>query len=234
MSNQKSLWQRLIDPVLPQSCLLCATPSGKHPLCSGCAADLPLLDPLHCPVCATPSPGGHTCGHCLKQAPHFDATHVRYRYAFPLDKLLQNYKYAQRLAISRLFDKDFFAGGVVGEAHFDAIIAVPASPAHLRSRGFNPALELAKPIAKHLKIPLLLEACTRPFDGPAQASLPWKERQANIKNAFVCHADLSGQRILVIDDVMTTGATLNELARTLKRHGAVYVENRVVARAVKE
>ncbi len=230
MSNQKSLWHRVLSRVLPQSCLLCEATSGAHALCPACAADLPLLDALHCAVCATPSPGGQTCGRCLKQAPHFDSTAAHYRYAFPLDKLMHSYKYGHQLAVSRLFE-EALAAPITG---IDAIIAVPASPLHLRNRGFNPALELAKPLAKHAKIPLLLNAGTRPFDSPAQASLPWKERQANIKNAFACHADLSGKRILVIDDVMTTGATLNEFARTLKRHGAVYVANRVVARALKD
>lgn len=234
MSNQKSLWRRasrqILDAVLPQACLLCGTRSGAHALCPACRASLPRLEAPLCPICASPSPTGQTCGACLQHPPHFDATQAHYRYAFPLDRLLQNYKYGQQLAISRLFDDARpLAGG-----HFDALIAVPSSPAHLRQRGFNPALELARPLARRLRLPLLLNACQRPFDAPAQASLPWKDRQANIKNAFTCHADLSGKRILVIDDIMTTGATLNELARILKRHGAVHVENRVVARAVKE
>ncbi len=233
LSNQKSLWRRaarqIADAVLPQSCLLCGTRSGAHTLCPACIASLPRLDSLHCPICASPSPGGQTCGDCLKNPPHFDATQAHYRYAFPLDQLLQNYKYAQQLAISRLFDE---ARPTV--SRIDAVIAVPSSPAHLRQRGFNPALELAKPYARRMDLPLLLDTCQRPHDAPAQASLPWKARQANIKNAFTCHADLSGMRILVIDDIMTTGATLNELARILKRHGAAYVENRVVARAVKD
>jgi ComF family protein len=188
-----------------------------------------LLDAEHCPVCALPTPQGLTCGGCLKTSPHYDATHARYRYDFPLDRLLQHFKYGQRLLVASLFDMASLPG-----AQADAVIAVPSTPAHMRQRGFNPALELAKPVAQSLKLPLLLNAITRPHDAPAQASLPWKDRQKNIRNAFECHADLSGKRIIVVDDVMTTGATLNEMARTLKRHGAAFVENRVIARALKE
>jgi ComF family protein len=215
--------------LLPQRCLLCGGGCTGAALCLACAGDLPLLDDAHCPVCALPTPGGQTCGACLHDPPHYDATRALYRYAFPLDRLLQHYKYGQRLLVASLFDASHGCG-----AQADMIIAVPSTPTHLKERGFNPALELAKPLATALDIPLLLDAVSRPNDAPAQASLPWKDRKKNIRNAFECHADLSGKRILVVDDVMTTGATLNELARTLKRHGAAYVDNRVIARALKE
>jgi ComF family protein len=208
--------------------VLCGGSAARTALCSRCADDLPLLDNAHCPICALPSPAGQTCGACLKQPPHFDATQAHYRYAYPLDRLLQHYKYGRHLIVASLFPANESADTI------DAVIAVPSTPAHLKERGFNPALELARPLAKALGLPLLLNAISRPHDAPAQASLPWKDRQKNIRNAFECHADLSGRRILVVDDVMTTGATLNELARTLKRYGAAYVENRVIARALKE
>ena len=223
---------RIFAALLPQRCLLCGdlvAGTGATALCPACAGDLPLLEAERCPVCALPAPQGQTCGACLKTSPHYDATQARYRYDFPLDRLLQHYKYGQRLLVASLFDM-----AASPDAQADAVIAVPSTPAHMRQRGFNPALELARPLSQALKLPLLLNAVTRPHDAPAQASLPWKDRQKNIRNAFECHADLSGQRIIVVDDVMTTGATLNEMARTLKRHGAAYVENRVIARALKE
>ena len=230
MSNWLQLAKQRALALLPQTCLLCGDAGDDDvALCRACRADLPTLEAPRCPVCALPSAQGQRCGSCLKEPPHFDATQASYRYAFPLAALLQHYKYGQRLIVAALFNEVLQDGEPA-----DALIAVPSTPEHLRVRGFNPALELARPLARKLGIPLLLDACTRPHDAPAQASLPWKERRENIRNAFECHVDLSGRRIIVIDDVMTTGATLNELARVLKRHGAIHVENRVIARALKD
>ncbi|MBZ0127293.1 MAG: ComF family protein, partial [Rhodocyclaceae bacterium] len=88
------------------------------------------------------------------------------------------------------------------------------------------------PLAHRLGLPLVSDACARVRDGAPQASLPWKERQANIRHAFECRLDLSGKTIAVVDDVMTTGATLNEFARVLKQHGAARVQNWVIARTL--
>ena len=101
-------------------------------------------------------------------------------------------------------------------------------------RGFNQALELARPLARSCGAPLDIRHVRRHRDTTPQASLPWKERAKNIRHAFECDIDLAGMNVLIVDDVMTTGATLDELARTLKAHGANRVENRVLARALKD
>jgi predicted amidophosphoribosyltransferase len=107
---------------------------------------------------------------------------------------------------------------------------VPLSARRLRERGYNQALEIARDIARATRTRLELELCVRARDTPAQIDLPLAERAKNVRDAFHCPRLVAGARIAVLDDVMTTGATLDEIAATLKRAGAVHVENWVVAR----
>lgn len=217
--------------LLPQDCLLCAAASGDALLCAECRRDLPRLPAALCPVCAEASPGGTICGACLKTPPHFDATFAAFRYAFPIDKLVQALKYQRRLATA-----DFLANAMLaaGTPAGDLVVPLPLSAQRLRERGFNQAAELARPLARALKLPLELDGCTRSRDTAPQAMLPWKERRRNIRHAFECAIDLGGQSVIVVDDVMTTGATLDEFARTLKAHGAARVSNWVAARTLKD
>lgn len=222
---------RLIDTLLPQDCLLCGGVAGQALLCSACAADLPVPPAERCPVCAEASPGGSVCGACLTGPRHFDATIAALRYHFPVDRLVQSLKYSRRLATA-----DFFAQAMLEGTHpaGDVIIPLPLHPLRLRERGFNQSVEIARPLAKALGLPLALDGCQRSRDTAPQASLPWKARRGNIRHAFECRSDLTGKSVIVVDDVMTTGATLDEFARVLKAHGALRVTNWVAARALRD
>ena len=135
----------------------------------------------------------------------------------------------------RLASVDFFAAGMLAGAlpTGDLIVPVPLSPQRLRSRGFNQAMEIARPLSRALKIPFAHDLLFRCRDTVPQSQLPWRARHRNVAHAFECRADLAGKHIIVVDDVMTTGATLDAVARTLKDHGAHRVTNWVAARAVK-
>jgi ComF family protein len=236
----------IVAALLPQQCLLCGADEdtdgerhGEFAVCQDCAADLPLLAGHCCPCCALPVPESESataiCGQCLKSPPHFDATQAAYRYGFPTDKLIQALKYHRRLASADFLADALLALPMAGQPYQtpDVILPVPLSAQRLAERGFNQAVELARPLARRLNRPLELIAVRRNRHTTPQAQLPWKARAKNIQHAFECDVDLTDKIIWVVDDVMTTGATLNELARVLKLHGARRVENRVVARAVK-
>ncbi len=221
--------------LLRRDCFLCGAASDDALLCSSCLADLPRLSAERCPICALPTPDADICGACLKQAPHFDATEAIWRYEFPIDRMIQSLKYSRRLASADFFGEALAAlsgNGFKSAAPPDVILPVPLSTKRLAQRGFNQSVEIARPLARQLGVPLELKRIRRRDTAP-QTGLPWKERAKNIRHAFECGIDLGGKTVLVVDDVMTTGATLDELARTLKAHGAARVENRVLARALK-
>jgi ComF family protein len=219
-----------IAQLLPaQSCLLCGAYSQSGAWCAACDAALPYLNAPHCPVCALPTWDGATCGQCLQHPPHFRHTVAVYSYAFPLDKLVLAFKYGEKFYLANSLG-DRLAQRVTVRP--DCLVAMPLHPARLRERGFNQSLQLARRIGQQLDLPVLPYACQRVRNTPSQSTLPWKERNKNMRKAFSCTAEVAGKHIAVVDDVMTTGATLNELALTLLNAGASQVSAWVVARTL--
>lgn len=213
--------------LLPQMCLLCGTAGDL--LCADCNVVLPRLPGMRCAICALPVPHGSICGACLAHQPHYDSTTAVFAYAYPVAPLIQRFKYGGRLAIAPLLSG--ILGSAVAESA-DLIIPMPLSPQRLRERGFNQALEIARGVSRMTRIPMAADACRKIVDTRPQATLPWKERKKNIRGAFVCDADLHGLRVAIIDDVMTSGATVNELAGNLRRSGAAHISAWVVARTL--
>ncbi|MGE0556639.1 MAG: ComF family protein [Burkholderiales bacterium] len=161
--------------------------------------------------------------------PHYDRVLATCRYAYPLDNMIQACKYGGRLSMIRalaslLPDKP--------QRLPDLIVAMPLSPQRLRERGFNQALELARDVARRMRLPVDADVCAKIHDTPPQTMLPWKARRRNVRGAFVVRTRLDGLHIAVVDDVLTTGATLDELARSLKKSGATSVTGWIVARTI--
>jgi ComF family protein len=214
----------LTSYVFGGSCFVCRG-AARGLLCADCDAELPRLAQPLCPRCALASPAGALCGRCLRQPPAYDATLAALAYEFPADALVQALKFRGELALAPLlaFHMKVDVKGV------DCVVPVPLSRERLRSRGYNQSAE----IARHLPgARLELALCERTRESPAQMELPYDERQKNVRGAFRCTRSLLGAKVAVVDDVMTTGATLDELARTLKQAGAMKVTNWVVARTL--
>jgi len=214
--------------LVPQSCQLCGA-DGAAPICPPCLDDLPWLPLERCAVCAVPITLGHVCGACLNRPPRFESVEALLAYRFPVDALICAYKYGRRLALGRVMGE--WLGRQVAR-DVDVIVPMPLSDQRLAERGFNQALEIARAAAAASGVPLLARACRKVADTPPQAALPWKERAKNVRRAFVCDADVEDLRVAVVDDVLTTGATLNELARVLLKAGATAVRGWVVARTL--
>lgn len=226
------IFSRLLELAREQDCRLCGDASAR-PLCTACDADLPRLPLERCPLCALPSPGAQTCGRCLSATPAFDATHAALEYAFPVTRLIQSFKYEHAVGLCATL-ADYLDQAIPAKesSQVDLLVPLPLAPARLKERGYNQALEVARVLARQRSMALDAYAVARVRNTPAQAELPWKERRRNIRGVFVARRRFDGCSVAVIDDVMTTGATLDEMARTLKAAGALRVVNWVVARTL--
>lgn len=213
-----------------QPCLLCGALNRNGVCCAACLYELPRLQSAHCPTCALPTLAGETCGKCLQHPPAFDRTVAAFSYSFPVNQLVKALKFHEGFVVVDLL-ADELAARITETA--DLIVALPLHPTRLRERGFNQSHLLAARLSGRLGIPLI-DACERIRDTPPQSSLPWKERDKNMRKAFALTREsaIHGKQIAIVDDVMTTGASIGELALTLKQAGASRVSAWVVARTL--
>jgi ComF family protein len=232
------MWPQFIDIrskinqiLLPPTCVLCGAQAQENLICRSCEADLPWPDGLQCPVCALPTGTGDTCGNCLKSPPAFDATRALLAYQFPVNAVLQRYKYSGFLAVAHLMG-ELFARKLEGHPLPDLILPMPLHPSRLKERGFNQAVEIGRTLAARLGVPLEARLAKRTRATPPQANLAFKERHRNVRGVFACEPLLAGKRVALLDDVMTTGASLHALAKAAKQAGAERVECWVVARTL--
>jgi ComF family protein len=225
---------RLLRVVLPLRCLLCgAAGADARDLCVGCAHDCALNRPC-CARCALPleTPAA-LCGECLRREPPFAAAWAPFRYGHPLDLLEMRYKFHGDLAAGRVLAELLVERARIdAPARPDLLIAVPLHVSRLRQRGYNQALELAKPLAKALGVALNRDLLLRTKATPAQTGLDARARRRNLRDAFALagSAAVPGH-VALFDDVMTTGATLRECARTLRQAGVARVDVWALARA---
>lgn len=202
-------------------------------LCPGCVADLPFVGTA-CPRCALPLPVPVACPKCTKRPPPFQACFALFCYAYPIDRLIQRMKFKRHLAIAREFGALLAHGVSTHQALTpQCLVPVPLHRARLTARGFNQALEIARPVAKALSIPLDFTSCIRARNTAAQTGLPAKQRARNVRGAFRVHKPLPYKHVAIVDDVITTGHTAAALARALRRTGIKQVDLWVCARTVR-
>lgn len=219
----------------PPICLLCGQRKlAQHDLCPGCERDLP-WNHHACARCAAPLPReaeSQTCGQCLRHPPLWDDAASPLHYAWPLDQLIQHFKFSADLATGRLLG-DLLANFLAADPdpRPDCLIPVPLHPARLRERGFNQALELARPVSRRLKIPLMPRLCRRIRHTEVQSTLDARSRRRNLKGAFGVSADVAGRDVAILDDVVTTGATVSALTAVLREAGADRIRVWSLARA---
>ncbi len=216
--------------VFSPRCLLCGeTGMAGRDLCPACTDALP-WNRSACLRCALPLPAPGTCGACLQRPPLLDETHAVLIYGFPLDRLVPRLKFHNDLAAGRLLS-ELMAEGLAGLPKPQSLVPVPLHNARLRQRGYDQALELAKPLARTLRVPLLPDLLTRTRSTTPQSELDAPARRRNLRRAFEIRAGaVLPEHVALVDDVMTTGATLQAAAKTLLRAGVARVDAWVCAR----
>ncbi len=231
------LIKKLLSLLLPYTCILCGNLSQREQdLCASCYQDLPTPQ-VSCKICANALPTEHhglSCGQCLQQTRPFDCTFALFDYKAPIDNLLLELKFNQKLVNARilgeLMTEKIQTNWYKTRPLPDIIIPVPLHLKRLRERGYNQALEIARPIAKLCKLPINIKACQRIKPTAPQAMLYAKERITNVKQAFTSQIRWDHCTIAVIDDVITTGNTMSEFCQLLKVNGAKRIDVWCVAR----
>ncbi len=211
-------------------CVVCGEAGAQgRDLCAPCHAALPWQGPA-CPRCALPMALPETCGACLQRPPPLTEAHAAFHYAFPLDRLLPRLKFHRDLAAGRVLARAM-AEHCASLSRPDAVLPVPLHHARLRQRGYDQAVELAAPLARALRLPLLDRALLRRKTTTAQSRLDAGARQRNLRGAFdVTGAQALPPHVVLVDDVMTTGATLHAAAHALLAAGVQRVDAWVCAR----
>ncbi|MDR7193921.1 ComF family protein [Luteimonas terrae] len=225
-------WLRnLLHGALPGRCLVCREPGAAgRDLCLPCTAALPWM-PHACARCAQPLPTNDPlCGACLRRPPPLDAVIAAFDYGFPVDRLLPRFKFHRDLAAGALLG-DCLAHATSTATRPDALIPVPLHIARLRERGYDQALELARILARRHALPLRDDLLHRVRATAPQSRLDAKARRRNLRHAFAVHGLTSPTaHVVLVDDVMTTGATLHAAAHALRRAGVARVDAWVCAR----
>ncbi len=213
-----------------QPCCVCAAAS-RPGLCRDCWQELPVNAPA-CPICALPLAVALPCPACLQKTPPYARTLAPLRYEFPVSILIQRLKFHQQLHLARLLG--LLLAQSVREWQMErpeVLIPMPLHRERLRSRGFNQSLLLARELSRTLRIAVDARCCQRERDTPAQIGLSARQRRQNLRGAFLLPRQIHYQHVVIVDDVITSGASMTELASVLRRAGVERVDAWALARA---
>lgn len=233
-------FQHLLQLFLPAVCLFCQQrlPDGypADRFCPACLASLTSPAPARCACCAvafaSPLAAPHHCESCLRQPPPFNRVHTLGSYQGVLREAVQRFKYRDGLLLERPLGRLLAETVRKGcDSPPDLLLPVPLHPSRLRQRGYNQALQLARQVSRHSGIALAPAVLRRVRETTAQQGLAARQRHGNLRNAFMVAEAVAGRRILLIDDVMTTGSTARECAGVLRQAGAAAVDVAVLGRA---
>ena len=227
-------WPRIIqDWLFPPTCLLCGDKGTQgRDLCESCARSLPYNHPA-CPRCALPLPfeTDSLCGECQRRPPAYGRSFALFHYEEPARHLLTALKFHARYPCARLLGEMLADALETQEDKPELIIPVPLHRSRYRERGYNQTLEIARTLSRRLQIPVDFASCIRALATQPQTDLKGKDRRRNVRKAFALTRPMAASHVAILDDVVTTGATVNELAKLLRQAGVGRIEVWACARA---
>ena len=231
-SHRQLISSKLVDVLRANRCVLCHGRGIRHCICADCSADLPWLMSA-CARCARPlSVDAERCQDCLDEPPSWQRAYALFNFSFPIDRLISALKYHGRLVLADYFGQRL-ADRIDSDDLPDLIIPVPIHAKRLQQRGYNQTLLLARVMAQRLKRPVSAHQLLRVRDTRMQKTLHADERRSNLAGAFVWHGPaLEQQHVLLVDDVLTTGATAEAISQCLLAAGARQVDILVIARTL--
>ena len=229
------LAQKLLSSLFPCRCIFCQqTVRQSFEVCPSCYQALPHNE-VCCVRCSLPLAedisNAVLCGRCIQKAPAFDYAHSLFRYEDDIIGLVHKLKFGEKIGLARTIGEMLLMQLLTTNEKPDCVLPVSLHKSRLRQRGFNQSIEISRVLAKKLAIPIEHTAVVRNRSTAAQTGLTAKQRQKNIKGAFSVVGELNYKHVLIVDDVMTTGATVNELARVLKNNKVERVGVLSIARA---
>lgn len=201
-------------------------------LCKHCIKQLKLL-PYSCQQCAHPLSDSQfpLCGTCIKKPPFYDQAYISHAFDEPIRSLIHQFKYQNGLYLTSFLSHLMLMSWNKMDQKPQCLIPIPMHPRKLRERGYNQSILLVKSLAKKTNIPYDTHSCKKIINTAAQASLSGTNRRQNLKKAFKC-STLAFKHVALVDDLLTTGATANELAYILKKKGTERVDIWCCARAI--
>ncbi|MEA3545544.1 MAG: ComF family protein [Thermodesulfobacteriota bacterium] len=230
------LWQ-LFKLFFPPACPLCSrTLPNDSPkiFCADCWSGFRPLSDAHCPLCALPFTGisnsSHLCGRCIKQLPTYEKVYAVGLYETSLRRAIHQFKFNHKVSLDRSLGK-LLEQAVDSNLHIDLVVPVPLHRKRLQQRNYNQALLLAREFARIRKVPVANDLLLKVNETNSQQGLSAKERVKNLQGAFTLQGAITGKTILLVDDVMTTGATVETCSQVLIAGGAVKIYVAVIGRA---
>ena len=214
--------------LLDGACFFCSAKTHKT-WCDSCELDF-IANNTRCPICARNTSKPSPCGSCLKLQPSYTRTDVLFNYQYPADHLIKAFKFNNRPELAKSFSEKLAHKLKLPEVLPDALIPVPLHKDRQRERGYNQSLEFASSVGNILGITVNATLCRRIINTERQSSLPMKTRKKNVKDAFALSYTNPFDYAVIVDDVITTGSTVNEIAALLKKSGCRRVDVWAIAR----